>query len=454
MSDKGHIELERQIDSITVGVRHRKDPGDMTALMKSIEEVGLLQPVTVTPDGVLVCGWRRLEAMRRLGRRTLSVWVRSGISDQLSHLLAQQDENEQRKPLSPVETARLYDEIKVLEKEDAAASTGSHAVRRRPAAMAERSVPGSHRHRAVDPVARAHRHRHRRSQRLEQINWIESVAKDDAWASRCASSHANMLTEIDNGAPVAPAYKRVKAAVELASKPPPPTNEEQDEVTRLAAEALKRVQEEENAKRLRALRNKAKRAPRHHSPRSFTLMWSELEGWTELYDVNELAARSRTTSGRASSGSSPRPSPCATDSATPVRRPRRPDRRTSRLSTTSTSESRCATSPGARSLSSSAVSSRSRPLLSASTDSCVVPGPPSRPRPLDRPGRSGRSRRRPLRWSRSKIAPSPTRPIRSPTPAPSQPRCSTGTPASASYRPTTPPRSWPTPTRPAKRRPA
>ena len=57
--------------------------------------------------------------MRRLGKRTLSVWVRSGISDQLSHLLAQQDENEQRKPLSPVETARLYAEIKMLEKEDA-----------------------------------------------------------------------------------------------------------------------------------------------------------------------------------------------------------------------------------------------------------------------------------------------------------------------------------------------
>lgn len=67
MSDKGHIELERQIDSITVGVRHRKDPGDLNALMKSIEEVGLLQPVTITPDGVLICGWRRLEALRRLG---------------------------------------------------------------------------------------------------------------------------------------------------------------------------------------------------------------------------------------------------------------------------------------------------------------------------------------------------------------------------------------------------
>ena len=89
MSDKGHVELERRIDSITVGVRHRKDPGDLNALMKSIEEVGLLQPVTITPDGVLICGWRRLEALRRLGRRTLNVWVRSGISDQLSHLLAQ-----------------------------------------------------------------------------------------------------------------------------------------------------------------------------------------------------------------------------------------------------------------------------------------------------------------------------------------------------------------------------
>ena len=61
-------------------------------------------------------------------------------------------------------------------------------------------------------------------------------------------------------------------------------------MARLAAEALKRVQEEENAKRLRALRSKAKRAPKHHSPRSFVLMWSELEGWTALYDVAELAA--------------------------------------------------------------------------------------------------------------------------------------------------------------------
>ena len=229
--------------------------------------------------------------MRRLGRRTLSVWVRSGISDQLSHLLAQQDENEQRKPLSPVETARLYAEIKMLEKEDAqrrmAATQFGGAGR-----DGEASGSGESPEPCGDSRTRAAQHGRpagNSSQRLEQINWIESIAEDEALSESVREFASNMLSEIEDGAPVSPAYKRVKAAVELASKPPPPTNEEQDEVTRLAAEALKRVQEEENAKRLRALRNKAKRAPRHHSPRSFTLMWSELEGWTELYDVNELA---------------------------------------------------------------------------------------------------------------------------------------------------------------------
>lgn len=291
MSDNGHIELERRIDSITIGVRHRKDPGDLNALMKSIEEVGLLQPVTITPDGVLICGWRRLEALRRLGRRTLNVWVRSGISDQLSHLLAQQDENEQRKPLSPVETARLYAEIKLLEQEDAQrrmAATQFGGGGRDGGAYGSGDSPepcGDARTRAAQRLTGRDAW-----QRLEQTNWIESVSNDETLGESVREFAANMLREIDGGAPVSPAYKRVKAAVELASQPPSPSQDEQDEVARLAAEALKRVQEEENAQRLRALRSKAKRAPKHHSPRSFVLMWSELEGWTALYDVNELAA--------------------------------------------------------------------------------------------------------------------------------------------------------------------
>jgi len=290
MSDKGHIELEWQIDSITVGVRHREDPGELTALMRSIEEVGLLQPITVTPDGVLVCGWRRLEALRRLGRRTLSVWVRSGISDQLSHLLAQQDENEQRKPLSPLETAHLYEEIRVLEREEAerrqaATRYGGPGHDGGASGPGESPEPcGDSRTRAAQVVTGKDAW-----QRLEQINWIATIAQDESLSTTVREFASNMLGEINNGGPVSPAYKRVKAAVELASTPQPPTPEEQDEVARLAAEALTRVEEDKNSKRLRALKNQAKRSPRNRSPRSFALMWSELEGWTELYDVAELA---------------------------------------------------------------------------------------------------------------------------------------------------------------------
>ncbi|WP_338009741.1 hypothetical protein [Janibacter hoylei] len=52
----GRIELERTVDSITVGRRHRTDLGDLDALAASIEREDLLQPPTITPDGTLVCG--------------------------------------------------------------------------------------------------------------------------------------------------------------------------------------------------------------------------------------------------------------------------------------------------------------------------------------------------------------------------------------------------------------
>ncbi len=116
----GHIELQRSVDSIVIGIRHRDDLGDIDALARSIERLGLLQPVTITPDGVLVCGRRRLESVKRLGWRTLKVWVRSGISDELSRMLAERDENQQRKDLDEVELSKLYGETSRLLAEDAA----------------------------------------------------------------------------------------------------------------------------------------------------------------------------------------------------------------------------------------------------------------------------------------------------------------------------------------------
>ena len=77
---QGYLDVDRAVDSIRVGRRYRQDLGDLDALAESIAELGLLQPITVTPDGLLVCGLRRLAALKKLGMRTTRVWVRTGIS--------------------------------------------------------------------------------------------------------------------------------------------------------------------------------------------------------------------------------------------------------------------------------------------------------------------------------------------------------------------------------------
>src|SRR5690625_6939359 len=102
MSDKEDtFVVIRTVDSIHVGNRHRKDLGDIDALATSIQRDGLLQPVTITPDGVLVCGARRLAAIKQLGWRTVNVWVRSGITNRLGALLAVPDANLLHAPLTP-----------------------------------------------------------------------------------------------------------------------------------------------------------------------------------------------------------------------------------------------------------------------------------------------------------------------------------------------------------------
>jgi hypothetical protein len=47
------------------------------------------------------------------------VWVRSDVSDRLGHLLAEQDDNAEHKPLTQVEAAGLYRELTQLMREDA-----------------------------------------------------------------------------------------------------------------------------------------------------------------------------------------------------------------------------------------------------------------------------------------------------------------------------------------------
>jgi ParB family chromosome partitioning protein len=55
------------INKIKVRNRFRKTLGDIHSLAASIEEVGLLHPIVVRPDGRLIGGARRLAACKELG---------------------------------------------------------------------------------------------------------------------------------------------------------------------------------------------------------------------------------------------------------------------------------------------------------------------------------------------------------------------------------------------------
>ena len=62
-----------KIQGIKVLVRFQQGPGNIQTLAKSIQEIGLLQPIVVNQDNELIAGKRRLEACKLLGRT--EVWL-------------------------------------------------------------------------------------------------------------------------------------------------------------------------------------------------------------------------------------------------------------------------------------------------------------------------------------------------------------------------------------------
>ena len=63
------------IADIKVGKRYRRDMGDIESLAASIAEVGLLHPVAIRPDGLLIAGARRLRAFKHLKRDKIPVTI-------------------------------------------------------------------------------------------------------------------------------------------------------------------------------------------------------------------------------------------------------------------------------------------------------------------------------------------------------------------------------------------
>ncbi len=84
------------INKIKVNDRIRKDFGNIEELAKDIEENGLINPPTVTPDFELIAGERRLRACKHLGYSQIEVRVMT-VKDEEHQLKMEISENENRK---------------------------------------------------------------------------------------------------------------------------------------------------------------------------------------------------------------------------------------------------------------------------------------------------------------------------------------------------------------------
>ena len=285
------VQLDRAVDSITVGKRHRSDLGDIATLATSIDRDGLLQPLTITIDGILVCGARRLAAIKMLGWRTVNVWVRGGLSDRLGKLLAEQDDNMLHKPYNQLEAAGLYREIKQVMAEDAArrdAATRFSSENQPGSDGGAKFAPpslgplGKAREQAAAMIPGGASHT-----TLEKISFIEDIAANPAQRESLRAEAAAALERIEAGDPVHPIYQAIRESADTA---------------REIREATMHALAEDAIARANAMKKGKKPKPRpkpvtsddalpvQYPVRAFVQTWGELALWWTHYDIEALAA--------------------------------------------------------------------------------------------------------------------------------------------------------------------
>lgn len=101
------------INQIQVSKRVRKDLGDLTPLMDSLKRYGLLNPITITKDYMLIAGQRRLESARQLGWTTIDAVV-VDIKDPVARLEIELEENTQRSNFTELELLEGYKQLEKL----------------------------------------------------------------------------------------------------------------------------------------------------------------------------------------------------------------------------------------------------------------------------------------------------------------------------------------------------
>ncbi len=108
------------IEEISTDGRVRKDMGNLRSLADSMARHGLLHPIVLQKDGMLIAGQRRIEAAKLLG------WIHiPATTIEIADLLsAERDENTERKDFTPSEAVEIGRMIEEHERPLAAARKG------------------------------------------------------------------------------------------------------------------------------------------------------------------------------------------------------------------------------------------------------------------------------------------------------------------------------------------
>ena len=207
------------VESIRIDGRHRSDLGDIARLAASIKAEGLINPITITPDGRLLAGERRLAAIRMLGRDKVEARVVDTLNDAAAELRLERDENTERKPMVKSELVALGLALEALERPRAAARVGR--PRKNPVlqnGVSETGPPGETR--AVVAAALG-----MSGSTYDRAKFVVAAASDPGLSDEERAIAAEAMSDMDSGATgVSPAYDRVRNATKTRTGPIQPTS--------------------------------------------------------------------------------------------------------------------------------------------------------------------------------------------------------------------------------------
>lgn len=211
------------LSEITIGDRHRRELGDVATLANSIDDLGLLQPIVLTPDMELVSGQRRMRAVESLGHDAIEAYVVHGLDEAAARLRAERDENTCRKDFTPTEEHALYEALlelerpKAQERINAGASAGGAAKAGRALGKVSQGQP----QRSREQASAGATGKPGRYKTMEKVAEVKAVFSNPQTPDPVRSVAEHALREMDSTGRVDGGYQRVKDAERAGEAPKP-----------------------------------------------------------------------------------------------------------------------------------------------------------------------------------------------------------------------------------------